>query len=73
MATPDNLIACYEKIGCPPKEELILIGDSLSAYIQGGINFNVETIWFNKNNEPHNDTIKPTYTVNHLKEIENIL
>jgi YjjG family noncanonical pyrimidine nucleotidase len=64
---------CYEKIGCPPKEELILIGDSLSADIQGGINFNVETIWFNKNNEPQNDTIKPTYTVNHLKEIENIL
>lgn len=64
---------CYEKIGCPPKEKLILIGDSLSADIQGGINFNVETIWFNKNNEPQNDTIKPTYTVNHLKEIENIL
>lgn len=64
---------CYEKIGCPPKEELILIGDSLSADIQGGINFNVETIWFNKNNEPQNDTIKPTYTVNHLKEIEKIL
>lgn len=64
---------CYEKIGCPPKEDLILIGDSLSADIQGGINFNVETIWFNKNNEPQNDTIKPTYTVNHLKEIEKIL
>ncbi len=64
---------CYEKIGCPPKEDLILIGDSLSADIQGGINFNVETIWFNKNNEPQNDTIKPTYTVNHLKEIEEIL
>ena len=64
---------CYEKIGRPPKEDLILIGDSLSADIQGGINFNVETIWFNKNNEPQNDTIKPTYTVNHLKEIEKIL
>ncbi len=64
---------CYEKIDCPPKEELILIGDSLSADIQGGINFDIETIWFNKNNEPQNDTIKPTYTVNHLKEIENIL
>ena len=64
---------CYEKIGRPPKEDLILIGDSLSADIQGGINFNVETIWFNKNNEPQNDTIKPTYTVKHLKEIEKIL
>ena len=64
---------CYEKIGRPPKEDLILIGDSLSADIKGGNNFGIDTIWFNKNSDPESDTIKATYTVTHLKEIENLL
>ena len=64
---------CYEKIGCPPKEELILIGDSLSADIKGGNTFGIDTIWFNKNQDPESDVTKATYTVNHLKEIEKIL
>lgn len=64
---------CYEKIGCPPKEDLILIGDSLSADITGGNNFGIDTIWFNKNNDSPSEIVKPTYTVNKLEEIQNIL
>ena len=64
---------CYEKIGCPPKEDMVLIGDSLSADIKGGNAYNIDTIWFNKNNDELSGNTKPTYTVNHLKEIENIL
>ena len=64
---------CYEKIGCPPKVDLVLIGDSLSADIKGGNNFGIDTIWFNKNNDSPSEIVKPTYTVNKLKEIENIL
>lgn len=64
---------CYKNIGAPPKDELILIGDSLSADIKGGNDFGIDTIWFNKNGDPESDTIRPTYTVNKLKEIENIL
>ncbi len=64
---------CYKNIGFPPKDELILIGDSLSADIKGGNDFGIDTIWFNKNKDPESDTIRPTYTVNRLKEIENIL
>lgn len=64
---------CYEKIGCPPKEDLILIGDSLSADITGGNNFGIDTIWFNKNNDSPSEIVKPIYTVNKLKEIQNIL
>jgi 2-haloacid dehalogenase len=64
---------CYEKIGYPPKEDLILIGDSLSADIKGGNNFDIETIWFNKNNDKPTSDIKATYIVSKLSEIKNIL
>ncbi len=64
---------CYKNIGSPPKDELILIGDSLSADIKGGNDFGIDTIWFNKNGDPESDTIRPTYTVNKLKNIDKIL
>ncbi len=64
---------CFDKLGNPKKEDTILIGDSLSADIMGGTSYGIDTIWFNKNNDAYPHSIKPTYTVSHLKEIENIL
>lgn len=64
---------CFEKLGNPHKNDTILIGDSLTADIIGGINYGIDTVWFNKNNEPLSDNIKPTHTVNTLKEIQKIL
>lgn len=64
---------CFEKLDHPEKEDIILIGDSLTADISGGNSYGIDTIWFNKNNEPLPESVNPTYTVNALKEIENIL
>ena len=64
---------CFGKLGQPPKEDIILIGDSLSADIIGGLNYGIDSVWFNKNNDILPESIKPTYIVSKLKEIENIL
>ena len=64
---------CFEKLNNPSKSEILLIGDSISADITGGINYGLDTIWFNKNNEPLPENIAPTYTVRNLEEIKNIL
>lgn len=64
---------CFDKMGNPPKEETILIGDSLSADIKGGNIYNIDTIWFNKNGDTPDEAIVPTYTVDSLSEIKNIL
>jgi putative hydrolase of the HAD superfamily len=51
--------------------ESIMIGDNLDADIQGGINAGMDTIFVNHLNiEPH---VQATYTIYHLKELENIL
>jgi len=51
--------------------ESIMIGDNLDADIQGGINAGMDTIFVNHLHiTPH---VKPTFTVYHLKELENIL
>ena len=64
---------CFESLNNPSKAEILLIGDSISADITGGINYGLDTIWFNKNNEPLPENIAPTYTVRSLEEIKNIL
>ncbi len=57
------------KTGATVKES-IMIGDNLDADIQGGINAGMDTIFVNHLNiVPH---IQPTYTIYHLKELENI-
>ena len=51
--------------------ESIMIGDNLDADIQGGINAGMDTIFVNHLNvTPH---IPSTYTIYHLKELEDIL
>lgn len=50
----------------------IIIGDSLSSDIQGGINAGIPTVWINRNNAPSKPNIKPTYQINRLDELLSI-
>ena len=52
-------------------EESIMIGDNESADIQGGINMGMDTIFVNHIQVV--PTVPATYTITHLKELENIL
>ena len=70
---PEFFDYCFEKLKNPQKDTVILIGDSLSADIIGGINYGIDCIWFNKNGDTLPDDVKPTYTVDTLSEIKNIL
>jgi putative hydrolase of the HAD superfamily len=51
--------------------ESIMIGDNESADIQGGINIGMDTIFVN--HIQATPTVPATYTITHLKELENIL
>ena len=53
--------------------EAIVIGDSLSSDIQGGINAGLDTCWYNPKGKPAPADMKITYTVNKLKDILPIL
>lgn len=60
----------FSKTGATPAES-IMIGDNLDADIQGGINAGMDTIFVNHLHVPAH--VQPTYTVYHLKELEDIL
>lgn len=51
----------------------IVIGDSLSSDIRGGINAGLDTCWFNPADKPVPDAMPITYTVTKLEDILPIL
>lgn len=65
--------ACLSKTDGIKSAESVLIGDSLTADILGGINCGMKTVWFNKNNRAASDDIIPDRTAKALDEIKNII
>ena len=68
---PDALF--YEKIGQQiagfDKEKALMIGDSLTADIQGGNNAGIDTIWYNSHHLENHTQAQPTYEVHSYKDL----
>jgi HAD superfamily hydrolase (TIGR01549 family) len=59
--------AVFREIGVPAKSEVLIIGDSLNADMQGGINCGIDTCWYNPDGKSTDLPI--TYQVQHLQDI----
>ena len=68
---PDALF--YEKIGQQiagfDKEMTLMIGDSLTADIQGGNNAGIDTIWYNPQRLENHTQAQPTYEVHSYQDL----
>ena len=51
----------------------LMIGDSLTADIQGGNNAGIDSVWFNPRNLVNKTPAVPTYQVKNYEEILKIL
>lgn len=64
--------ACFAALGQPPRESVMIIGDSLTADIGGGRAYGIRTCWYNHDRlDPPADAAD--YTVTSLAEIIEIL
>ncbi len=54
-------------------DEAIIIGDSLTSDITGGINYGIDTCWFNPQGKAVPEKMNITYVINSLDELTNIL
>lgn len=59
-------------IGKTDKEDVYIVGDSLSSDIQGGINAGIKTILFNRENKSITDVV-PDYEVKNYRELERLI
>ena len=72
---PDTLF--YEKIGQQiagfSKQNTLMIGDSLTADIQGGNNAGIDTVWYNPHHLENKTQAQPTYEVDSYQALLELL
>ena len=59
----------FDIIGLQDKSRAVMVGDSLTSDIRGGINAGVDTIWYNPKGKAHDPATMPTYTAATMDEI----
>ena len=64
---------CFAEIPDFSLSETVIIGDSLSSDIKGGINAGITTVWFNPKGIEIDSDIKPDYTIKELSEVPGLL
>lgn len=65
--------ACFAKMGGVSREECILVGDSLTSDIQGGVNAGIATCWYNPEKCPNTSGLLIDYEIQDLRELLHIL
>ncbi|NRT72664.1 YjjG family noncanonical pyrimidine nucleotidase [Clostridium beijerinckii] len=55
------------------KNTVLMVGDSLTSDIQGGINFGIDTCWYNPNKLENNSNIAPKYEISNFDELKHLL
>ena len=70
---PEIFQHALNNINYTDKNKVLIVGDSLTSDIQGGINFGIDTCWFNPAMSLNEAGIKPTYVISDLMELEDIL
>ncbi len=69
----DFFDTCFASISNFDPSQAIILGDSLTTDIQGGINAGIKTCWFNPHGKPSSDSIKPDYEIRTLDAFPRLL
>jgi len=75
VAKPDPRIfdIAFERLGQPDKREVLIIGDSLSSDMAGGIAYGIDTCWYNPDGRPADPKMTVTYQIADLDELKKIV
>lgn len=65
--------AVFAEIGEYNKEEVLIVGDSLTSDIQGGVNAGIKTCWFNPKGVVNTSELKPDYEIRDIGEVLEIV
>lgn len=74
-AKPDRRIfdAAFSQMSAPRKEEVLIVGDSLTSDIKGGSDYGIDTCWFNPMRRPRDLDVEIRYEITSLSELLSIV
>lgn len=70
---PEFFDYCFKSMNNADKSNAVIIGDSLTSDIKGGINAGIKTVWFNPDKKANLTEIIPDYEIEDLLQIKEIL
>lgn len=72
---PDKrfFLRCFEIVPEISPERCIIVGDSLTSDILGGINAGIKTVWFNPHKAEGRTDIVPDYEISELSQLPRLL
>ncbi|MCI0556101.1 MAG: HAD hydrolase-like protein, partial [Anaerolineae bacterium] len=63
----------FERTGHPAKSDVLIIGDSLTSDIRGGVDYGIDTCWYNPISQARPDRLAITYEIRHLNQLLEII
>ena len=64
---------CFKHINSFDRSKTLIIGDSLTSDIQGGVNAQIDTCWFNPNHAKNTKNLTPCYEITDLRQLIEIV
>lgn len=62
-----------DRMGIDEREGILIIGDSLTSDMQGGVNSGIDTCWYNPEHKPNNLGLCITHEISRLDELLDIV
>lgn len=71
VAKPDPRIfdIAFERLGGPEKREVLIIGDSLTSDMAGGVAYGIDTCWYNPAGRQADPALAITYEIQSLAQL----
>ena len=63
----------FARTGHPARSDVLIIGDSLTSDIRGGVDYGIDICWYNPKAEARPADLPITYEIRHLRELLNLL
>lgn len=63
----------FARLGDADRSQMLIIGDSLTSDIRGGLNAGIDTCWYAADHEGEDPGLRITYRIRDLRELNDIL
>lgn len=74
---PEIFDIAFDELGQPSRSTVLMVGDSLTSDIAGGVNYGIATCWYNPDRgtgpAPIPTASAPTFTIDHLDQLDAIV
>lgn len=61
--------AAFARTGNPPKSDVLIIGDSFTSDMHGGVDYGIDTCWYNPEGETKPESLSITYEITRLQDL----